>query len=632
MLKDHEVGVLRRTVRRILRRIVSRFDEETERVIWLMLGAAIKRHMLTTAVVAGNFLAAIFEGGSLGILALAVAVITDPSGTQSFDKLGSVGRLISPWLGSYSREEAFLMLVSIAMASQVVKAGLQFGSSAASIFLTSSTRLEMQKTLIRHINSMTYEEVGRYPAGGFAAYMSSSGTVANLLLTINQFILNLMLCAAYVVLMFWISWKIALAALVVVGVFSATASLVIERVRQLGKRFARLSIRLGQDTMQYLQAPRLIRIFNKEDQVIDHWAEIVGEQTLVKRKADLLQSVLGPAMDTLTVILSGVIIIGGYYLFRGTQGHILPVLLSFIIVLTRMMSRISALSKMGSSVSNIMPSAQLLAEILRTDNKEMEDTGGLEVTPIRECISVHNLGFRYRGQSAPTLRGVTFDVPRGESVAIVGSSGAGKTTLLDLILGLYRPTEGDVEIDGVKLRDANVFSWRRQFCVVDQDPFFFNRSVRDNLLFIKPDADEELIRAALKRAYIDDFIFSLPEGLDTIIGERGQRLSGGQLQRLAVARAFLADADIVVFDEATSALDSVSELYIKKAMREMKGRKTLLVVAHRLSTVVDSDNIIVLRDGGICGRGRHRELLLTCPDYKELWDVQTNADVSSLDA
>ena len=215
----------------------------------------------------------------------------------------------------------------------------------------------------------------------------------------------------------------------------------------------------------------------------------------------------------------------------------------------------------------------------------------------------------------------------GETVALVGASGAGKSTLSKLLFRFYDPTEGAVEIDGTDIRSVSLDSVRRAIAVVPQDCVLFNDSLCENIRYGRPSATDEEVAQAIEAAYLGDVIERLPDGLDSIVGERGLKLSGGERQRVSIARAVLKDAPILVFDEATSSLDSHSEQAVMSAFRALAGRHTALVIAHRLSTVVDADRIVVIEHCAVVEEGAHYDLLEANGRYAELWRIQREQQV-----
>ena len=258
----------------------------------------------------------------------------------------------------------------------------------------------------------------------------------------------------------------------------------------------------------------------------------------------------------------------------------------------------------------------------------LEETPSLSTAPTDKTLTVTegrirfaDVGFAY-APGNPVLKQFNMTIAGGETVALVGASGAGKSTLSKLLFRFYDPTEGAVEIDGTDIRSVSLDSVRRAIAVVPQDCVLFNDSLRENIRYGRPSATDEEVAQAIEAAYLGDVIERLPDGLESIVGERGLKLSGGERQRVSIARAVLKDAPILVFDEATSSLDSHSEQAVMSAFRALAGRHTALVIAHRLSTVVDADRIVVIEHGAVVEEGTHHDLLEATGKYAELWRIQ----------
>ena len=263
----------------------------------------------------------------------------------------------------------------------------------------------------------------------------------------------------------------------------------------------------------------------------------------------------------------------------------------------------------------------------------LEETPSLAPAPTDKTLSVTegqirfaDVGFAYASGN-PVLQQFNMTIAGGETVALVGASGAGKSTLSKLLFRFYDPTEGAVEIDGTDIRSVSLDSVRRAIAVVPQDCVLFNDTLRENIRYGRPSATDEEVAQAIEAAYLGDVIERLPDGLESIVGERGLKLSGGERQRVSIARAVLKDAPILVFDEATSSLDSHSEQAVMSAFRALAGRHTALVIAHRLSTVVDADRIVVIEDGAVVEEGTHHDLLDANGKYAELWRIQREQQV-----
>jgi subfamily B ATP-binding cassette protein MsbA len=281
--------------------------------------------------------------------------------------------------------------------------------------------------------------------------------------------------------------------------------------------------------------------------------------------------------------------------------------------------------KMASSSGSLQEAVVATDRIFEMLDREIEISCkevGVPLIGVSESLAFCNVTFRYEKSSRPALQDIAFSIKAGEMVALVGQSGSGKSTLAHLIPRLYEPTSGTIVIDGGDIRKFTLRSLRRQIAFVPQETVLFDDSVRSNVAYGRVEATDQEIMGALQAAYAWEFVQALPQGLDTVIGEKGVKLSGGQRQRLAIARAILRDAPLLILDEATSSLDSESEAMVQRALANLLSNRTTIVIAHRLSTVLRADCILVLHQGRVAGRGTHDELLAGCEAYQRLYQAQ----------
>jgi subfamily B ATP-binding cassette protein MsbA len=278
-------------------------------------------------------------------------------------------------------------------------------------------------------------------------------------------------------------------------------------------------------------------------------------------------------------------------------------------------------TRINLALQTALASARRLFEVLDADVSVVDAPDAAPVAPFSQEIRFRGVSFAYPGD-APVLRGIDLVVPRGSVTALVGPSGAGKTTLVNLLPRFMDVTDGAVTVDGIDVRRATLASLRGQIGLVTQEVVLFDDTVRRNVAYGRSDVPEERIRAALEAANALAFVDALPQGLETRVGESGARLSGGQRQRLAIARALLKDPPILVLDEATSSLDTESERAVQEALERLMAGRTVIVIAHRLSTVRRADQLVVLEAGRIVERGRHAELLAAGGLYRRLHDLQ----------
>ena len=331
------------------------------------------------------------------------------------------------------------------------------------------------------------------------------------------------------------------------------------------------------------------------------------------------------ALGTFVTALAGLTVLwyGGHRVITGalTIGQ----LLFFYSLLAYVLEPLQRLASVNMQLQDALVAIDRLYQILDLAGEPLRTHQQATFQTLHTGLELHDVSFRY-GYRAPVLEHVTLSIPAGQTVAIVGESGSGKSTLLKLLMGFYSPTAGRILVDGVEMRDYALASWRHRVGLVAQEPFIFNATLRDNMVLGRPDAPLEDVVEAARIAGLEEFIAGLPERYETRIGERGANLSGGQRQRLAMARALLRRPELLIFDEATSHLDTVTEHAIQRSLKLALVGKTVVLVAHRLSTVKHADLIYVLHRGRIVQAGTHAQLLEQEGMYRTLWQAQTHEE------
>jgi ABC-type multidrug transport system fused ATPase/permease subunit len=297
-------------------------------------------------------------------------------------------------------------------------------------------------------------------------------------------------------------------------------------------------------------------------------------------------------------------------------------MLAFLMLISQLTNRVKDVTKTWTKIQESEGAAERLEEVLVEPSDVSDAPNARAVRAIERGLAFEDLRFRYPEGEAPALEGLNLQIRRGETLALVGASGSGKSTLVDLVARFIDPSEGRITVDGVDLRELKLADWNALYAMVGQVPFLFHTTIGENIAYGKPTASQAEIEAAARAAHIHDFIAALPEGYATNVADMGSRLSGGQRQRITIARALLKGAPLLLLDEATSALDSESEAEVQKALDELMKDKTVLVVAHRLSTIQRADRIAVLERGRLVELGSHAELLAKNGVYARLWALQ----------
>jgi subfamily B ATP-binding cassette protein MsbA len=347
--------------------------------------------------------------------------------------------------------------------------------------------------------------------------------------------------------------------------------------------------------------------------------EATAKHLRVSLWGQVLSNLSSPVIESIAAIGSAALLI--YAGLKIREGELTaPILVQFIANLMLMYDPIRKLNKVNLVLQNALAGAHRVKSLLETLNDVVDRPDAVEVRGASWEVHFENVHFGYGNE--PVLRGIDLRIGAGEIVALVGPSGAGKTSLVNLLPRFFDPTEGRVTLDDVDIRDITLRSLRDQIGIVTQETVLFNDTIRNNIAYGRSDLPLERVREAARAAFADEFITKQPAGYDTVIGEAGAHLSGGQRQRLSIARALLKNAPILILDEATSHLDSESEALVQKALQNLMQGRTTLVVAHRLSTVMRADRIVVLEAGRIVEIGTHADLLERGGLYRKLYDLQ----------
>ena len=374
-----------------------------------------------------------------------------------------------------------------------------------------------------------------------------------------------------------------------------------------------------------LSGVRTARAFANESAEIDKFNAANEEFKVSKRAFHHEMGVFNATMEFFMTLLSAAVItVGGYLIMRGEMNYI--DLITFSLYITTFISPVRKLANFSEIFARGFAGVERFVALMRVEPKLKDAPDASELKNCRGEIDVDHVSFTYDAEETDgVLHDVSVHIAPGEAVAIVGPSGGGKSTLCQLIPRFYEVSDGAIRVDGTDVRALTQASLHRAIGVVQQDVFLFADTVRENIRYGRPDATDEEIVEAAKRAEIYDDIMAMPQGFDTYVGERGTMLSGGQKQRVSIARIFLKNPPILILDEATSALDSVTEVRIQHAFDELSRGRTTLIIAHRLSTIRSADRILVIEDGRIAEQGTHEELLAKNGEYAALWHTQNGA-------
>ena len=401
----------------------------------------------------------------------------------------------------------------------------------------------------------------------------------------------------------------------------------VRRIRNIAHAQFTGGTRIVETMQETLQGLRTVKAFTLEDKMRTRFDSNVGEVEHEANKWARVANRTSPLMETLGgFAIAAAIVYGGWRVIQlgSTPGEFFSFLAAFLLA----NEPAKRLARLNLEVNSNLVGVRVLFEIIDSPTSEPADDNNppLKVTDAR--VEFRDVNFAYR-PGEPVLRSMSFVAEPGKVTALVGASGGGKSTVLNLILRLYEANGGTITIDGQDIAAASRRSLRQQTAYVGQDVFLFRGTIRENIGYGRPDASEGEIVAAAKAAHAHDFVISFPQGYDTPVGEHGLQLSGGQRQRVAIARALIKDAPIILLDEATASLDSESEHHVQEAIAELCKGRTTLVIAHRLSTTVHSDTILVVENGVVVESGRHDELLRRGGRYAAFYRLQLRAQEHS---
>jgi len=402
-------------------------------------------------------------------------------------------------------------------------------------------------------------------------------------------------------------------------------------VRKIGTRVRRImateftgAMQLTESLQETAQGIRMVKAFTLENFMRARQMDAIDRIRIASNKLARVSSRTSPIMESLGgFAIAAVVLYSGFTVIIG--GNAPGSLFSFITSVIMLYEPLKRVARFHVDLSSALFGVAMLYDFLDVKDYEEDPAGARELTVTKGRVEFRDVVFGYRPEE-PVLHSVSFVAEAGQTMALIGRSGGGKSTVMSLLLRLYEIDSGQILFDGIDISTATLKSLREQIGYVAQENFLFKGTVRENIAMGRPGASEEEIVAAAKAAYAHDFIMSFEDGYDTPCGERGMQLSGGQRQRIAIARAFLKDAPIILLDEATSALDSESEQAVQNALRTLREGRTTIVIAHRLSTVAEADEICVMDRGRIVERGRHRELLALGCTYNHIAGTQFAAE------
>lgn len=506
---------------------------------------------------------------------------------------------------------------------------LNWGATAGQFYLMVlvGQRLlyNLREQIFTHLQSLSLSFFDRNEAGDLMSRLTNDTEVINTVLSggVTQFASSLLTVMGIATVMLALNWRLALAALTTVPLMLVTTILFSRRARTAFRRTRETLGTVSAELEENISGVRVVQAFGRERESLAEFAAANAANRDANIAAQSITSAFSPTLDVLSSLGLAIVVAYGGYLALNEAGSI-GVIVSFLFYVRRFFQPLRGIANLYAQLQAALAGAERIFDLLDTPAEVTDAPGAVELPPVIGRVEFDEAHFAYK-PGEPVLKGVSLTAEPGQTVALVGPTGAGKTTIANLLARFYDVTGGGVRVDGHDVREVTQASLRRQIGIVPQDTFLFSSTVMENIRYGRLDATDDEVREAARLARADDFIRRLPQGYETEMGEKGVRLSHGQRQLIAIARAILAAPRMLILDEATSSVDTRTERQIQDALGELLAGRTAFVIAHRLSTVQDADQVLVIEDGRIVERGTHRELLAQGGKYHDLYVSQFRA-------
>ncbi|MFH0260457.1 lipid A ABC transporter ATP-binding protein/permease MsbA [Vibrio mediterranei] len=520
-------------------------------------------------------------------------------------------------------ESNFLKILPFIILGMMFIRGLSgFVSTYCLSWVSGKVVMELRRKIFNHFMHMPVSFFDKESTGGLLSRITYdseqvAGATSRSLVSIVREGASIM---GLLILMFWSSWQLSLVLFAVAPVVAWAISFVSKRFRKISRNMQTSMGHMTTSAEQMLKGHKVVLSYGGQRVEKERFDQMSNQMRQQGMKMVAASAVANPVIQMIaSLALVAVLYLASFDEIREqlTAG-------TFTVIFSAMFSLmrpLKALTGVTAEFQRGMAASQTLFGLMDLDTER--DTGTVELSKVKGDIKVNDITFTYQGTEKPALRHVSFDLPAGKTIALVGRSGSGKSTIANLFTRFYDVESGHIELDGHKIDDIKLTNLRQHFGLVSQNVHLFNDTIANNIAYATDgEYSREQIEHAAKLAHAMEFINGLDNGLDTVIGENGASLSGGQRQRIAIARALLRDAPVLILDEATSALDTESERAIQSALDELQKDKTVLVIAHRLSTIEEADEILVVDDGEIIERGDHNTLLAHKGAYAQLHKIQ----------
>ncbi|WP_294064132.1 ABC transporter ATP-binding protein [uncultured Fusobacterium sp.] len=538
---------------------------------------------------------------------------------------------VPAWLSKYLIDDVLvnknarmmvLVIIGIFVAT-ITKVVTGYFASISSNYVTETIKRDIKIDVYTHLQHLPMSYFKQNKLGDIMARLSGdSATLGRIGFIIFDMFKEFLTVVALTFRMFQVDFILALISLVVLPLIISTVKKYTKKIRKSGRIRQDTSGAVTAFIQETLSGVFVIKAFNNSDDMVERYKEISMDEFQKSYKSTKIKAKVSPINEVITTIMVLLVASYGGYQILVAKTMSAGDLISFVTALGLMSQPLKRLVNKNNDLQEALPSADRVIEILDVPVEQDHYGEEKELNGKIETMSFNNVSFHYDDSPELILKNINLDVKAGEVVAFVGKSGSGKTTLVNLIPRFFEVSEGNIEVNGINIKNLSLKKYRDYIGVVPQESFLFSGTVYDNIAFGKAGVTEEDIVKAAKMANAYDFIMELPNQFQTEVGERGTMLSGGQKQRIAIARALIQNPEIMILDEATSALDTESERLVQDALDKLMVNRTTFVIAHRLSTIINADKIVVMENGEIKEVGNHQELLRLNGLYRHLYEIQ----------
>ena len=551
------------------------------------------------AVLGSALLVMIFEGAGVGLLVPLLSLLLGGENATPMRPLQWLERQV-PGHSPAFYVATICVTIVLAIAAKNASAYI---SQILAADLKKRISINLRDALFRRMHTADLDVFDRSPGGEIAnVFLVESYRMTLAIDVLVSTLQRTSIACFYLGALFYISWPLTLLVLALAGAIGSALTFVYGRITSAGVELTDLNHRIAALLTQSFAGVRIVRATNSQVRVMDEFHAVSTAQARAEERSTLASSLLFPLTETLAVVGAMLIVCCAYIFFVRTGRMLSSYLLAYGFMLLRLLPLLNQLYGLQGHLLYLAGGVREMQVWLDTPVYPERPFGTRTYTALRDALRFERVHYAYPNGTV-ALREVEFSVPVGQTVAIVGSSGSGKSTLAAILLRFRAPTTGRVTVDGVDYWEYSPESWHRATALVEQDAFLFHGTLRENIVYGCATATDAAIQRAIEVAHLSDVVASMPQGLDTLVGERGAMVSGGQRQRIAIARAVIRDPSILILDEATSHLDAVSEQLVQQALVNASRGRTTIVIAHRLSTIREADKLIVLEHGRIVEEG-----------------------------